>query len=80
MANKKALICGVSGQDGGWLAKHLCERAYEVWGTSRDAQAISFQGLERLGVKNQVRLLSMGPNDFAAFCRMMVEANRRQPA
>src|SRR5258708_3682408 len=34
---KTALICGVGGQDGAWLAKLLLERGYRVVGTSRDA-------------------------------------------
>ncbi len=34
---KVALICGVSGQDGAYLAKLLLEKGYLVCGTSRDA-------------------------------------------
>ena len=33
---KTALICGVSGQDGAYLAKLLLEKGYRVFGTSRD--------------------------------------------
>lgn len=36
---KKALICGVSGQDGGYLSKLLLEKGYEVYGGSRDASS-----------------------------------------
>lgn len=61
---KKALICGVSGQDGSYLARLLLDKGYEVWGTSRDAQVSSFGNLTLLGIKNQVKLLSMAPNDF----------------
>lgn len=32
-----ALICGVSGQDGAYLAKLLVDKGYGVVGTSRDA-------------------------------------------
>ncbi|MTJ50047.1 GDP-mannose 4,6-dehydratase, partial [Dolichospermum sp. UHCC 0259] len=35
---KKALICGVSGQDGAYLAQLLLNQGYTVCGTSRDAQ------------------------------------------
>jgi GDPmannose 4,6-dehydratase len=35
---KEALICGVSGQDGAFLAKLLFEKGYDVFGSSRDAQ------------------------------------------
>ncbi|MFN5426363.1 MAG: GDP-mannose 4,6-dehydratase, partial [Bacteroidota bacterium] len=34
---KKALICGVSGQDGAYLSSLLLEKGYEVYGGSRDA-------------------------------------------
>lgn len=60
----RALICGVSGQDGAYLAQLLLGKGYEVWGTSRDAQASSFSNLEQLGIKGQVILLSMASNDF----------------
>jgi len=60
----RALICGVSGQDGSYLARHLLELGYEVWGTSRDAQQCRFSGLEQLGIREQVRPVSMAVNDF----------------
>lgn len=62
--NKTALICGVSGQDGAWLAKLLLSKGYEVWGTSRDVQGHGFTNLMRLGIRDQVHLLSMVPEDF----------------
>ncbi|PKG98951.1 GDP-mannose 4,6-dehydratase [Paraglaciecola sp. MB-3u-78] len=60
----KALICGVNGQDGSYLAKFLLKKGYEVWGTSRDVQASSLNNLERLGIKDSVKLVSMAPGDF----------------
>lgn len=60
----RALICGVSGQDGSYLARHLLKSGYEVWGTSRDAQQATFSGLERLRIRDEVRIESMAPNDF----------------
>ena len=61
---KTALICGVSGQDGSYLAQFLLNKGYIVWGTSRDAQGSSLSNLEALGVKESVRMLSMIPEDF----------------
>ena len=60
----KALICGVSGQDGAYLAALLIEKGYEVYGSSRDAETTSFHNLKKLGISNQVRLVSMALNDF----------------
>ena len=61
---KIALVCGVSGQDGAFLAKLLLEKGYRVAGTSRDAQVSSFANLQRLGIKNDVECCSMVLTDF----------------
>jgi len=63
-STRRALICGVSGQDGSYLAQWLLECGYEVWGTSRDAEGSAFGNLHRLGIRVQVRVLSMVPEDF----------------
>jgi GDPmannose 4,6-dehydratase len=60
----KALVCGISGQDGTYLAKLLLEKGYEVIGTSRDAMVTSFANLDLLGIRRKVRLTSMSVNDF----------------
>jgi GDPmannose 4,6-dehydratase len=64
MGGRIALICGVSGQDGSYLAQLLLRKGYVVWGTSRDAQGSSFGNLSRFGIKDQVLHLSMAPEDF----------------
>ena len=61
---RRALIVGISGQDGAYLARLLLERGYAVIGTSRDAQVSRFDNLERLGVMPQVQLESMSTSDF----------------
>ena len=73
---KKALICGVSGQDGAYLASFLLCKGYEVWGTSRDAQGSVFANLVKLGIKNQVRCVSMAPEDFRS---VLVALRKIQP-
>jgi GDPmannose 4,6-dehydratase len=61
---KSTLICGVSGQDGTYLAQFLISKGYAVWGTSRDVQGSAFGNLKRLGIYDQVKFLSMVPEDF----------------
>lgn len=61
---RRALICGVSGQDGAYLAQLLLDKGYEVWGTSRDSQVAGFGNLVKIGIRERVKLLSMAPNDF----------------
>jgi len=43
--SKTALICGVPGQDGAYLARHLLQEGCQVFGTSRDAQMPGFGNL-----------------------------------
>lgn len=64
MTAMRALVCGVNGQDGSYLSRLLLDKGYEVWGTSRDAQASNFSNLSTLGIHDRVRVLSMAPNDF----------------
>ena len=64
MVNKTALITGIGGQDGAYLAQLLVSKGYKVYGTSRDAGVSRFDSLARLGINGQVNLLSMAPNDF----------------
>jgi len=61
---KKALICGISGQDGAYLAKLLLEKGYEVNGSSRDAQINPFSNLIRLGIKEKIKFYSTSLIDF----------------
>lgn len=70
---KKALICGISGQDGAYLAKFLLEKGYEVCGTSRDAQMSSFANLTYLGIRDRVQLASMSPTDFRSVLQVLVK-------
>ncbi len=69
----KALICGVGGQDGAYLAKFLIDKGYEVWGTSRDAQVATFANLDTLGVKCKVTLRSMAPKDFRSVMTVLYD-------
>jgi len=61
---KTALICGISGQDGAYLAKLLLEKGYKVFGGSRDAQMSSFKNLSRLTIKQDIENISISINDF----------------
>lgn len=61
---KRALICGIGGQDGAYLAEFLLAKGYLVFGTSRDVANASFSNLRRLGIHNKVELISMAPTDF----------------
>ncbi len=68
---KKALICGISGQDGAYLAQLLLNKGYEVYGTSRDVQMSGFGNLQKLGIKEQIRFESMSINDFRSVFQIL---------
>jgi GDPmannose 4,6-dehydratase len=62
--SRRALIVGMTGQDGTYLARLLLARGYEVHGTSRDADVAHLEGLAGLGIRDKVALSSMSPVDF----------------
>ncbi len=66
-----ALICGVGGQDGAYLAALLLAKDYGVWGTSRDAQISEFRNLAALDLSQRVTLCSMAPNDFRSVLNVL---------
>jgi len=68
---RRALICGVSGQDGAYLAQLLLSRGYEVVGTSRDAQMSHFANLSRLGIRDRIQLESMAVTDFRSVLQII---------
>jgi GDPmannose 4,6-dehydratase len=74
--SKRALICGISGQDGAYLAKLLLDKGYEVWGTSRDAEMVSFENLRTLGVRERIHLVSLNLRDIGGIINVL---SRIQP-
>lgn len=69
----RALIIGISGQDGAYLADLLLGKGYEVFGTSRDANLATFSNLARLGIRDRVKLRSVAPNDFRSVLTALVQ-------
>lgn len=56
MSIKKAIITGITGQDGAYLTELLLAKGYEVHGTYRRTSSVNFWRLEELGVANHPRL------------------------
>lgn len=69
--SKTALILGVSGQDGAYLAKLLLGKGYQVAGSSRDAQMSSFANLTRLGIRDEVQTESVSSTDFRSVLQVL---------
>jgi len=73
MTKKIALISGVSGQDGAYLARLLLEKGYEVHGTARDAQMSTFYNLQLLGLKDKIAFHSVALNDFRSVLQALTK-------
>lgn len=71
MAQRSALIIGVTGQVGAYLARFLLGKGYTVHGTSRDAALARLDGLAALGIREKVRLHSMSPLDFQSIAHVI---------
>lgn len=69
---KKALICGVSGQDGAYLSALLLEKGYDVYGGSRDATTNTFENLKKLGLKDRIKLVSINIIDFRSTLQTII--------
>jgi GDPmannose 4,6-dehydratase len=68
---KTALIAGITGQDGAYLARLLLKKGYRVVGSSRDAQSSDTSRLRRLGIIQDVELISLAPNDFRSVLKAL---------
>ena len=75
MGNPRALIIGITGQDGSYLANLLLQKGYEVYGTSRDPLNTNKSNLERLGIKEKITLLTTSINDFRSLISSLEHSN-----
>ncbi len=64
MPKQTALIVGITGPDGAYLARFLLDKGYDVFGTSRNIGLARTDGLRVLGIHDKISLLSVSPVDF----------------
>ena len=70
---KRALITGVTGQDGAYLSQFLLEKGYEVHGLLRRSASADVIGerLRRLGVYDDVKLVDGNMTDVSSLMRIV---------
>lgn len=70
---KKALITGITGQDGAYLAQLLLEKGYEVYGTYRRTSSVNFWRIEELGIHKHpgLHLVEYDLTDLGASIRLL---------
>lgn len=71
MANKKALITGITGQDGAYLAKLLLDKGYTVYGVHARRSTDTLWRLRYMGIENEVQLLGGDLTDLSSLVRCM---------
>jgi GDPmannose 4,6-dehydratase len=70
---KKALVTGITGQDGAYLAELLLGKGYEVTGTYRRTSSVNFWRIEELGIQNHpnLKLVEYDLTDLSSSIRLM---------
>lgn len=70
---KKALITGITGQDGAYLAQLLLEKGYQVTGTYRRSSSVNFWRIEELGIEADpnLKLVEYDLTDLSSSIRLM---------
>ena len=70
---KKAIITGVTGQDGAYLVQLLLEKGYEVFGTYRRTSSVNFWRIAELGVESHpnLHLVEYDLTDLSASIRLL---------
>ena len=56
---KKAIITGITGQDGAYLSKLLLDKGYKVYGAQRRNTGKSYWRLDELGITNQIEFVDV---------------------
>jgi GDPmannose 4,6-dehydratase len=70
---KKALITGITGQDGAYLAQLLLEKGYAVTGTYRRSSSVNFWRIEELGIESHpnLKLVEYDLTDLSSGIRLI---------
>lgn len=76
MNSRSAIITGITGQDGAYLAQLLLEKGYSVYGAFRRTSSVNFWRIEELGIKNHpnLHLVEHDLTDLSASIRLMEKA------
>ncbi|MDR1425495.1 MAG: GDP-mannose 4,6-dehydratase [Rickettsiales bacterium] len=69
--NRTAIITGITGQDGGYLAKFLLGKGYRVCGAYRRASTDSFVKLREHGILEQIEMINLDLTEFSNICRQV---------
>ncbi|MHB2054904.1 GDP-mannose 4,6-dehydratase [Pantoea dispersa] len=73
---KSAVVTGITGQDGAYLAELLLNKGYTVYGTYRRTSSVNFWRIEELGIKNHsnLHLVEYDLTDLSASIRLLQQS------
>lgn len=74
MKRKRALITGITGQDGSYLAEYLVEKGYDVWGVMRRTSLDPLMRIHALADTRRIHLRYGNLRDGASLQRILEEA------
>lgn len=75
MKKPVALILGITGQDGSYLAKFLLDKGFEVFGTTRDSINANINNLTVLNIKKDIKLLTTSITSFRSLLITIEQVN-----
>lgn len=75
-----AIVTGITGQDGAYLAELLLEKGYTVYGTYRRTSSVNFWRIEELGIENHpnLHLVEYDLTDLSSSIRLVQECKPRE--
>ena len=77
---KIAVITGITGQDGAYLAELLLQKGYKVYGTYRRTSSVNFWRIEELGIESHpnLHLVEYDLTDLSASIRLLQETKANE--
>ncbi|MCW2387630.1 GDPmannose 4,6-dehydratase [Sphingobium sp. B11D3B] len=77
---RSALVTGISGQDGAYLAQLLLEKGYVVYGAYRRTSSVNFWRIEELKIRNHpnLHLVEHDLTDISSSIRLLRESNAEE--
>jgi GDPmannose 4,6-dehydratase len=68
---RRAIITGITGQDGAYLSKLLLEKGYEVYGAYRRSASLNLWRLNELGIEREIKFIPLDLVEFSNILRMV---------
>ena len=77
---KRAVVTGITGQDGAYLTELLLDKGYTVYGTYRRTSSVDFWRLNELGITNhpELNLVEYDLTDLSSTIRLLEKAEAQE--